>query len=483
MKKAVKPKQSKNGLGEINVEQIKQRSRWYRGPYVWIVLTAVLMLCYHCRVVLDHGDDVTIASILNGTDMVSYLVHRYQTWSSRMLMEVMIYGVGGLMPKSWRILDPLVFTLLVYSLFRLLPVGNPRTRSFLVCCLTFMYPFLNMSTAGWIATSMSYLWPLAFGFFSMIPIKKMICGEKIRWYEIPLYLIATLIACATEQGSAVEFGTFFVMGIYLIYKKQFRYRTLLIAQWAISVIGLIVVVTCPGNKVRSIQETARWFPAYGSYSMVHKLELGFSSSLYRFILEPNLIFLAFSAFLAAAVFLRKKSAVLCVLSCVPFGVNLICGFGRPLLANLAPNLAQALGEMQMYGSTGKYDNIGDHRALLVIVLLDALMALVCLIILISLWNAFSSREHALLGIFLVLMGFAASMSMSFSPTIYASVDRPHIYFYFAFVCSAVLLYGECSKAADPVLKARLRSPVLAAMALMGAVSFMNLLFTVQFYSI
>ena len=59
-----------------------------RSRYIPYILYAVLMIVLHIYITTDFGDDVYFRTVLDKYELFDYLIHRYNTWSSRMLIEI-----------------------------------------------------------------------------------------------------------------------------------------------------------------------------------------------------------------------------------------------------------------------------------------------------------------------------------------------------------------------------------------------------------
>ncbi len=131
---------------------------WFyeNGAFVAAALAAVL---WHVVLSTNVGDDmVYFKTLLDGNSSLGeILAHRYETWSSRMVIEAVLIPLVHC-PLLWKILDIVIFTSLPVLLCGLLGVTG-RGRWF-VAGLVLLYPFADMASAGWIATTTNYLWPL-----------------------------------------------------------------------------------------------------------------------------------------------------------------------------------------------------------------------------------------------------------------------------------------------------------------------------------
>lgn len=154
---------------------------WFyeNGAFVAAALAAVL---WHVVLSTNVGDDmVYFKTLLDGNSSLGeILAHRYETWSSRMMIEAVLIPLVHC-PLLWKILDIVIFTSLPVLLCGLLGVTG-RGRWF-VTGLVLLYPFADMASAGWIATTTNYLWPLWGVLVIGMVLKQLRCGRKVPVWE------------------------------------------------------------------------------------------------------------------------------------------------------------------------------------------------------------------------------------------------------------------------------------------------------------
>ena len=142
-------------------------------------------LVIHWKIDLNviGGDDTVFLAYSQeeGFSLLPWLAERYMTWSSRTAIEAVLMVMVNLPAVVWRIADSFVVVIGAAALTRLLEKREYREYySFFISLMFLALPYSYMSLAGWIATSMNYMWPLAFGLVAVYPIRKSIDGGKIR---------------------------------------------------------------------------------------------------------------------------------------------------------------------------------------------------------------------------------------------------------------------------------------------------------------
>ncbi len=445
--------------------------QWDSFPFVILVSGMILL---HLTITYGTVDDSwcldnlvldkngwSISSFL-GMDLRSYFVYRYQTWSSRLVIEYV-----ALMIISHRILWTIVNIAMVLLIARCIslffPSENIRKKNWMITCLMFIFPFQITGDTGWVATSMNYLWVLALGLYAMMSVYKAFQGIRMKWYEYLLCTIALFYAVNAEQMCAVLLAVFLISTIYLLKTKKINiyimFQTLICAG------GMVLILICPGNALRAASEIPKWFPDYTQLSFMQKTELGYSSSLYEFIMQPNLIFTIFSFLLLISIFLKQKNKILRTIAAIPFATSLIFGLFGSYASTVFPWIAAVKNAMTIYGTGATFASVQSLFP-------DVLLAMICLSVLFSIYHAFDNKDTGLLAILIVLLGFATRIMMGFSPTIWASGERTFTIMFFSFIICSVMLYNQIMK----THMFKYDHVFMPAITSIAALSYLNILF-------
>jgi uncharacterized membrane protein YczE len=73
---------------------------------------------------------------------------------------------------------------------------------------------------------------------------------------------------------------------------------------------------------------------------------------------------------------------------------------------------------------------------------DAVLSLICLAIILSMFFVFQNRKRFWLALYTMAAGFITRLAMGFSPTVWASSTRTYLFFYIAVIIDAVLVLME-----------------------------------------
>lgn len=385
---------------------------WQENQVYLIFVLLVIAVHFTAR---PAADDIFFAKMLDNMTMTEYLRFRYEQWTSRIIIEFLVVLLAGA-PIVWGILNIFIFFVAGYSMIRLLSLDKKKDQY--SCALVlgglFLIPTVAYNGAGWISTTLNYLWPCALALFTLVPVKKLLCKEKVNKWEFVLSIPALVIASNMELVCAVLFSIIFLsIGIYFVQNK--KVNPYFILQIFLLLAMLIFIFSCPGNQARSASEVQTWFPEYSELSLFHKLEIGLSSTLYYYIYEPNVLFLCLTLLLFVAVLAKYENAALRIIASIPLFSGVCLGFLSNADISYFPNLADYKYRLSQFGTGLTLTDLSTWMP-------DLFCLFVCAVMLFTIACLFN-KKHAFILIYVLLTGFATRMAMSFSPTIWASDVR------------------------------------------------------------
>ncbi len=192
---------------------------------------------------------------------MSFVIERYDIWSSRILIEYILCHILQSPLILWWYLDSLIFTFIAILTYKLINGENKLFYSILSCilCLSFIFSsHYALGSAGFITTTINYTWPLFSGLLAIYILKNHTAKDINKTKRILAYIISVLclmFAVNNEQLAVILLGLF-VLYYLLNYKTKINKKCYLIG--ITSVIGIINTVICPGIHKRYILEL-RWF--------------------------------------------------------------------------------------------------------------------------------------------------------------------------------------------------------------------------------
>ena len=117
-----------------------------------------------------YADDVTFSNVLSKWSLLGYLKYRYLNWDSRIIQDAALVIFSNIDRIIWKILDSIIYTLGAYYTIKIVNKENNKQIIIFGILLFLMYSFYELGSAGWIATTLTYLWSFSLGMISFIPL-------------------------------------------------------------------------------------------------------------------------------------------------------------------------------------------------------------------------------------------------------------------------------------------------------------------------
>lgn len=134
----------------------------------------------------------------------NYSIEMYYTWASRVIVNFVVFIFTDNNPIYWAIFNGISMFVLIKAMKILFIDGNSDNMSdIFTSCMVMLFPFWHLSSAGWMATVTTYFLPMAFGLFSLVPIKSILKNEKIIWWKFVLYWLCLVYGANNEQVMVV----------------------------------------------------------------------------------------------------------------------------------------------------------------------------------------------------------------------------------------------------------------------------------------
>ena len=420
--------------------------KYSKSIYMPFILLAVILICFHIPIE-KSGDDKWFQNILNNQNIIDYSIERYQTWTARNVIETVLVSLTNTHVSTmiWKVLNICMFELIAYSIYKIFikDIKDNNKKLVLTYILIFgilLIPKNLFNDAGWMATTTNYLWALALGIFTCTLIKKNLNNEKIKWYNTIFYVLATIYAANQELMAVVLFVIFTFYILYLIKNKKVKIElnktTILV--YIITILSLIYILTCPGNIVRKEKEIQTWYPEYQGFGIVSKMELGITSMMKYLIIDGRLVFILFTAVMAFYILKEHRNILTKIIGIIPFIGAVFCNVFSQPITYLFPKLMEVMGLYSKNELIINSTNLTDFSMYIPI----AIYGVILLCIFINIFLIFRKSNTGIVAAIVYLLGLATRGVMGFSPTVFASAERPSLFLYFAFVIITLLIYKK-----------------------------------------
>ena len=389
------------------------------SKYLPFVILFILMLILHAFIGLSN-DDLYYKEQLDNMSLIDCLTLRYNTWSSRMIIETILLFIARIDINIWRIFDSLIYVLGCFVILKLVNKKDKKIINYIGCLLFLLYPFYDMSSAGFISTTLNYLWCFSLGVLSFLPI---INYEQKKKNGKFIYIISSLslfYAVNQEQMCAIVFGFNLLYLIYKIYKKE-RVNKYNIFCLIVCIASLIFIFTCPGNALRNVNEAKTWFEEYASYNIFDKIYLGVVPTINILLNNKIIIFFVF-LILSSAVYIYSDKQFDKFLSLINVIVISSVTVLKPILLAIFPNI-NYIFEIFNLQAVPSLNKVSIFVFVVSIILVVDIAYMLYIIF----------KKKNLLPLFIFLAGFMSRFIIGFSPTIFASRERTAIFIYMSLI--------------------------------------------------
>ncbi|MBP3469479.1 MAG: hypothetical protein J6K26_08180 [Lachnospiraceae bacterium] len=416
-----------------------QKRNWY---YVMMAVNAVFFFLLHLTFVGFTNDDSFFVVVRSQWDsLLDLLVYRYQTDSSRVLSEALLFTLIRMPFIVWQILDTLICILVFHSLTVLL-VNDQYSKGNILVFLAFAsYPYMHVGSAGWICTSLNYMWPLATLLYTLSGAFRRYRGEKVPAWKYFFYLLAAVFTANCEQPATMLVMTFGMALVFACMDKRSKWYE--IVMMLIGVAGILFAMLAPGNGERTVMEAENWMPEFFNLTFSDKARLCSVFVFEHFVAIPDVIFFLFSLLLLLCGWQtdkEKTKAILWnrVIASVPLGIDVLFTgyyFVKDFLIGHKTNYDFSTPAIYMTDWKIAILQISEVAGLVVFIIAAVY----------TIWQCIPDLRKKLAMIWALGCGFAVRMALMLSPTMFSSWHRTLIFMYFAFLYCIVILAGMCKK--------------------------------------
>jgi hypothetical protein len=404
------------------------------------LLFGILMLLKH-KGISVFGDDLQFSKVTLGFG--EWISRRYMEWSSRVMIESVMYFVAKHF-LLWKVLDAFMLSVLYYFFVKIFSEKVDAKNCLIGALCLLLYPFSHMGSAGYMATTLNYLWPLAFAFVAGYSMKKSTLGLKTKSWEYPVYIFSLLFASSQEQMCVFLFGMLVLLLLFdFIQRKEKKLNVTLLVYLCLVSGVLLSHLLCPGISIRFEREVQQWWPDYAAVGFFQKVQLAFSSTLSHYVFTRDVVFISFCVMLYFSIRAQYRSIVCRGIGIIPLAVSLFFGIGETRLAGIID-----ISKWTYYNhapgmiNEDNLKNIYTYEPLI-------LLAIVVVCVLAGMYMCFKDDlNKLLLSVSLLLLGFATRGVMAFSPTLWVSGTRTFIFLYFSLLICTFLFYQKIRTVKD-----------------------------------
>lgn len=439
------------------IKNIKEKIKAiFDGDYRGIAILFVLQLILFFTIKPIRYDDAFYIEAITGTPVLNFVGTRYLEWTSRILIEATLGFIFRFSKYIWIFGTVLLMTLMGYSISRIfVKKENKKELIMMILWLILLYPLERMSSAGWAATTVNYLWPLSFGLFSLISIRKAYDKERINPILGILYALATVYACNQEQMCAVLLVTYLFFTIVLTIRDGKKVSLYMYLQTILAIASFVFIITTPGNALRTESEIVTYFPDFYNMSIIEKTVLGITTTMGEMVANYSITFAIFTFMLMAYIWDNYKDRLVRGISAIPFTTTIVLSFGRAITENLSVTvkwIQKNFTEKEIILKASSYSFLGSYVEF-IISLVVIMSIFICLLLI------FKKLKNNI-AFYVFGCGLVTRIIMGFSPTVFASENRTCLFLEFACLICTLLIWQEFIKKVEKKTKTRVYNVVV-----------------------
>ena len=229
-------------------------------------------------------------------------------------------------------------------------------------------------------------------------------------------------------------GSAVVAILYSFWQGQ-KIRPYLWALLAVGVLGLIYILSCPGNSIRFAKEAATGYPEFPDLPFGIKLRDGFLTASYLMVRKGNYLFLFLGLLMTLGFvftgrgYKTRHNRTAGMISAVFTVLLMISGVLRPMMAKIIPVFSgdDYIDKLFVSKAVSPWAEAGIF--LMVWILLFGLLIFAC-----------ETMEKAVPAVYMLLFGLGAKTVMGFSPMVFASGNRTGLFLLIGVITATVLVY-------------------------------------------
>lgn len=414
-------------------------SRIIAGIVVWYALFHFL-LTHFCR------DDFFYKSIIpsfNSTvDFINFFADRYLTWSSRTLADILSAVFTFYPIWIWQILNICVYTLIIVATSKILfSLGKDNisySNKLLLTALFFivLFPIFDMKTAGWVTTSINYLWTLlSFIYVCLYLIDNFSTSLRTKCNSV-LFFISVIYACTFELLAVMTVLLLFFV-LFIKFKEKITCKLESVA-FVLSVSFLFYHLLCPGNLSRSLS-SVDLFSSWNCMNTVEHINIALCATYARLTsfkestgVQVFLLYIIFNMLILISIHRKYKDIIIDLLFLLPF-----CFI---YLFNQTDFKFESIDDF--FSSVSSFQ-VGQFRY----TYQPILSILLCGVNLIGLFLLFMNKSFyglncGLLACLCYIVSLGTRLALGLSPSVYASDYRTFIVLVYTIIFMCLLLLNE-----------------------------------------
>ena len=351
------------------------------------------------------GDDIANHNLKLAS--MSAIIHQvgdmYQTWSSRIFVNTLMFSFESIPYYLFGIITGVLVFMALISFDRLTDslVKSSLVKQLLIGILFSLVPFYYFVTAGWIATTVTYLYQVL-----LLTVGLCLIISFRQWYCNLLGMLLLLIAFNNEQLLVMSLVVALTMLVYYFLHNKKLLDSIKLKLFSIGLpllANFMIVAMCPGNSARKVAETKHWFPQFANLTLLEKFDIGLSTTIQHYLFFGTIVLIIL---MLTFIVIDNDKDDLATISLVILLILLSC------VNNLKNNPELLANQTGLLNSSFK-----------LFICQSSLAILIFATIVYHLYKLSNHKMLLWLELSILFGGLLSRVALGFSPTNYASATR------------------------------------------------------------
>ena len=442
--------------------------KWY-FPFIILVMYQLII---HIFAGNYHGDDIAYVQRVQqeglfnviSNDVSSYGLNPV-TLSFQLLFASMSYWI-------WRVIDIFVVFITAYMTMRLVFNEKNLEYSYFICVIWLFFPFTYLSSAGWVITTIGYLWAIPLMLYYLIISKEILINGCVKTYQLVLSYIFLLYLSSGVQLQLI-LGVLILLFIFYAYKKNIK-KSFFYISLCIVVLNAIISALRTGPRMRYVADEVAFFQNFSMLTVPEKIQIGFMQVTTNMFLNANWINLILCIVVALSAYRLYEQKIIRLIAIFPLVIQLLFGFLYGIIADLyptirhiVPNTENYMNHMHIYNNivnASNYFNLVSYIPL-------ALMILSFVTLAIAILYTMKNKILSILASVAYILGIGSATMVGFAPSVYASSHRTQILAFLMMMLVAGIIVGQNKFLLDDIKYRAIRYILLIATVFYSFIQF------------
>lgn len=397
--------------------------------YILFVMMWFIVQCFCVAV----RDDSTFADRIMKEGLLNYYISDVKLggWSSRFIIDFVLFVFLRYIPMwGWRIMNTVILGLLLYSVTTIFNTSRDDKKIYIwfaIISICF-YNYPAQSTAGWMATTITYLWAAVFAVYTISVAWRIVNDIDVSPLVLVLGILAGIYSVDNELCCVfmiVSCGLLCICTSCFSSKRKHSYYIVLLE--VIFCLRLMVHLYWQAMGGRSDLEMY-YFPDFASLGLIDKIQIGFTTTCYQLFHDIPFPLFVLTLLLCICTFEQYEDWHHRWISIIPFVVVCVEGVFHSTVSEYFPYIIMNRSFDPSRGLINRSNYWLPDGYVALFIWLVALWCIISTLVSLS-----GTIQETFLYIGLLLSGFLSRMAMGFSPTVAASSTRTTTYLYIGIV--------------------------------------------------